>query len=92
MSSGMILFRQRVAILFEPACWLLFIWLLQSQKNLNKVFVFSIIAMYGMILSFIRTRNDIFYQYDNFLLYENVISIEKKMIIHETYKLEKNFE
>lgn len=89
MSSGMILFRQRVAVLFEPACWLLFIWLLKSQKNLNKILIFSLIAVYGMLLSFIRTRNDIFFKYDNFILYEKVTPIEERFIIHENYKLEK---
>lgn len=89
MSSGMILFRQRVAILFEPACWLLFIWLLKSQDYRNKVFLYSIIALYGMMLTFRRTNADILYRYDNFIFTEEVTSMKERAEIFRKIKLEK---
>lgn len=78
MSSGMILFRQRVAVLFEPTCWLLFIWLLKSQNYRNKIFIFSIIVIYGTLLTFRRTKNDILFKYDNIILSEKILTIEER--------------
>lgn len=79
MSSGMILFRQRVAVLFEPTCWLLFIWLLKSQNYRNKIFIFSIIVIYGTLLTFRRTKNDILFKYDNIILSEKILTIEERL-------------
>lgn len=89
MGSGMILFRQRVAILFEPSCWLLFIWLIKSQRYTNKVILFSVIVLYGMFLTYRRTKNDTMYQYDNFLLSEKVISMEERIAAHDKVVIER---
>lgn len=89
MGSGMILFRQRVAILFEPSCWLLFIWLIKSQRYTNKVILFSVIVLYGIFLTYRRTKNDTMYQYDNFLLSEKVISMEERIAAHDKVVIER---
>lgn len=88
MSSGMIIFRQRVAVLFEPSCWLLFIWLIKSQKSFNKILCFSLVVLYGMLLCYRKTNNDKLYYYDNFILSEKVISIEERGEIYKKIKLD----
>ncbi len=89
MGSAMILFRQRVAVLFEPSCWLLFIWMIQSQRYNSKIILYSIIIMYGMLLGYRRTRNDILYEYDNFLLNEKVIPMKERIQRHNEIVLKR---
>lgn len=78
MSSSMILMRQRLAILFEPTCWLLFIWIIKSQNYKSKILLFSIIALYGITYTFRITNSDILYRYDNYILSEEIIPIEQR--------------
>lgn len=90
MSSGMVLFKQRVAILFEPTCWLLFIWLINSQKRVIKAIIFSILVVFGMLLLYRKTKDDVLFQYDNFILSERIIPVEVRSDIYNKIKLEIN--
>ena len=93
MSSGMVIFRQRVAVLFEPAAWVLFVWILKAQNDFkNKLFVFSMIALFGLLIPLRRFKNDILYEYDNILLNENIISIEERTERFQKIKLDKEKE
>lgn len=91
MSSAMIIFRQRIALLFVPTCWFLFIWIIMAERRVIKFLIFTILSSYSLLLLYRQTRADIFYQYDNYLLSEKVISLEDRLEVYHL-NIDKNKE
>jgi hypothetical protein len=87
MSSAMIIFRQRISLLFIPACWFVFVWLIMAEKKRIKLTLFAILVFYGVFLIYRLTSNDILYQYDNYLLSEKVIPRKERVEIYHKEKL-----
>jgi hypothetical protein len=87
LSSAMIIFRQRIALLFVPTCWFLFIWIIMAERRVIKYTIFGILATYGLLLLFRQTRADILYQYDNYLLSEKIIPRKERVEIYHKEKL-----
>lgn len=83
LSTGMVIILARFSILFIPACWILYTFLLQTERKVVRLFLFSLFAGFMFFRIYTFTHADVLNKYDNILLDKEIISYEERIKTYE---------